>query len=100
MFGIKVFGCDVKFLLGQIFGFEIKGDLKGLGLGFYGVVFDIGVKGFFFNVVFFELDFGVSLKGFKVKGGVDVLGGVSVLDINLGEGYMSVKGFGVEWKGF
>lgn len=68
--------------------------------GFYGVVFDISVKGFLFNVVFFEFDFGVSLKGLKIKGGVDILGGVSVLDISLGEGYMGVKGFGVEWKGF
>lgn len=107
MFGIKFFGCDVnllgvnvKFLIGQIFGFEIKGGLKGLEVGFYGVVFDISVKGFVFNMVFFELDFGINLKGLKIKGGVDVLGGVSVLDISFGEGYLSVKGFGGEWKGF
>lgn len=97
--GIKASGCDVKVSSGQISGPEIKGDLKGSGIGLHGAVPDLSVKGPSFNMASPESDFGVSLKGPKVKGGVDVSGGVSVPDINLGEGHMNVKGFGGEWKG-
>lgn len=46
-----------------------------------------------------ESELGVSLKGPKIKGGVDVSGGVSTPDISLGEGQLGAKGSGVEWKG-
>ncbi|VTJ62607.1 Hypothetical predicted protein [Marmota monax] len=104
--GIKSPGCamdlpgvNVKLPTGQISGPEIKGDLKGSGMGFHGAVPDINVKGPSFNVASPESDFGVSLKGPKIKGSVDVSGGISAPDISLGEGHMSVKGSGVEWKG-
>nr|XP_048313768.1 neuroblast differentiation-associated protein AHNAK isoform X1 [Myodes glareolus] len=97
--GIKASGCDVQLPTGQLSGPEIKGDLKGPGIGLHGAAPDISVKGPSFNMASSESDFGVSLKGPKVKGGVDVSGGVSVPDINLGEGHMSVKDSGVEWKG-
>nr|XP_042116440.1 neuroblast differentiation-associated protein AHNAK isoform X2 [Peromyscus maniculatus bairdii]XP_042116455.1 neuroblast differentiation-associated protein AHNAK isoform X3 [Peromyscus maniculatus bairdii] len=97
--GIKASGCDVKLPTGQLSGPEIKGDLKGSGIGLHGAVPDISVKGPSFNTASPESDFGVSLKGPKVKGGIDVSGGVGVPDINLGEGHMSVKGSGAEWKG-
>lgn len=104
--GMKSSGCDValpgvnvKLPTGQISGPEIKGDLKGSGIGFRGAAPDIGVKGPSLNVASPESDFGISLKGPKIKGGVDVSGGVSAPDISLGEGHVSVKGSGGEWKG-
>ncbi|XP_040322096.1 neuroblast differentiation-associated protein AHNAK isoform X2 [Herpailurus yagouaroundi] len=104
--GVKASGCDVelsgvnvKLPTGHISGPEIKGDLKGSGIGFQGAVPDISVKGPSFNMASPEADFGVSLKGPKIKGGVDVPGAVSAPAVSLGEGHMSVKGSGGEWKG-
>lgn len=104
--GMKSSGCEVelpgvnvKLPAGQISGPEIKGDLKGSGIGFHGAAPDIGIKGPSFNVASPESDFGVLLKGPKIKGGVDVAGGVSATDISLGEGHVSVKGPEGEWKG-
>ena len=96
---VELPGVNVKLPTGQISGPEIKGDLKGSGMGFHGAFPDIGMKGPSFNVASPESDFGVSLKGPKIKGGMDVSGGVSAPDISLGEGHVSVKGSGVEWKG-
>ena len=97
--GIKSSGCDVelpgvnvKLPTGQISGPEIKGDLKGSGIGFHGAAPDISVKGPSLNVASPESDFGVSLKGPKIKGGVDVSGGVGAPAVSLGEGHVSVKG--------
>ena len=104
--GMKSSGCDValpgvnvKLPTGQISGPEIKGDLKGSGIGFRGAAPDIDVKGPSLNMASPESDFGVSLKGPKIKGGMDVSGGVSAPDISLGEGHVNVKGSGGEWKG-
>ncbi|XP_026945852.1 neuroblast differentiation-associated protein AHNAK isoform X8 [Sagmatias obliquidens] len=96
---VELPGVNVKLPTGHISGPEIKGDLKGSGIGFHGALPDIGMKGPSFNVASPESDFGVSLKGPKIKGGMDVSGGVSAPDISLGEGHVSVKGSGGEWKG-
>ncbi|XP_044775658.1 neuroblast differentiation-associated protein AHNAK isoform X1 [Neomonachus schauinslandi] len=91
-YGVELPGVSVKLPTGQISGPAIKGDLKGSGIGFHGAAPDISVKGPSLNVASPESDFGVSLKGPKIKGGVDVSGGVSAPAVSLGEGNVSVKG--------
>lgn len=98
-YDMELQGMNVKLPTGQISGPEIKGNLKGSGIGVHGAAPDISVKGPSFNMASPESDFGVSLKGPQIKGGVDVSGGVSAPDISLGEGHTSVKGSGGEWKG-
>lgn len=97
--GIKPSGCDVELLgvnvklpAGQISGPEVKGDLKGSGIGFQGAAPDISIKGPSLSTASPESDFGVSLKGLKIKGGMDVSGGVSAPAVSLGEGHLSIKG--------
>lgn len=78
-------GVNVKLPSGQISGPELKGDLKASGIGLHGAVPDVSLKGPSLNVTAPESECGISLKGPKVKGGLDVTGGFSTPDVSLGQ---------------
>ncbi|XP_021107469.1 neuroblast differentiation-associated protein AHNAK isoform X3 [Heterocephalus glaber] len=97
--GVDLPGVTVMLPAGQIASPDIRGGLKASGLGLHGAAPEVSVKGPSLCVASPESDVGVSLKGPKVKGGMDMSGGVGAPDISLGEGCLGAKGCGAEWQG-
>lgn len=80
-----------------------SGKLSGSGIGLHGAAPDVSIQGPTFNLSSPEVSAsdlgGISLKGPKIQGSVDVSGGDKAPDLSLGGGHVNIKGVGGEWKG-